>query len=119
MYNRALYTYIKVYIYAATVLMVRLWARLWPSQPPIQWVKGALFPEVKQTENEADRSLLSTRSTDVNSEWSYTSAPLICLYGVYRDNFTFVLNIDGSSIQKTEVGTIRCAQPATERSSYP
>jgi hypothetical protein len=30
-----------------------------PTQPPIQWVLGALFPELKQPEQEADRSTFS------------------------------------------------------------
>jgi hypothetical protein len=33
---------------------------LWPTQPPIQWVSGALYPEVKQSVREADHSHLSS-----------------------------------------------------------
>jgi hypothetical protein len=28
-------------------------------------------------------------SAEVKNEWSYTSAPLVCLYGLDRDKFTF------------------------------
>jgi hypothetical protein len=45
---------------------------LGPTQPPIQWVPGALSLGVKRPEREADHS--STSSTDV-SVWSHTSAP--------------------------------------------
>ena len=43
------------------------------------------FPGVKLPECDVDRSTLS--SVEIK-EWSYTSAPLICLHGVERDNFT-------------------------------
>jgi hypothetical protein len=46
--------------------------RLWePTQPPIQWVPGALFLEVNRPGREADHSLLS--SAEVKNAWSYTS----------------------------------------------
>jgi hypothetical protein len=63
---------------------------LGPTQPPIQWIPGALFLGVKWLGHEADHSPLS--SAKVTKEWSYTS---IHLYGVMviitsaRDNCTF------------------------------
>jgi hypothetical protein len=99
----------------------------WPGCGPLSGLRGLLvngyrkvfFPGVKQTEREGGRSPPS--STDVNSKWSYASVPLICLHGVCRDAFTFVLNTDGSSIQKkTGVGYNQvCAAHTAERSYYP
>jgi hypothetical protein len=42
-----------------------------PTQPPIQWVPGALSLEVKRPGCEADHSAPS--NAEVNNEWSYTS----------------------------------------------
>jgi hypothetical protein len=42
-----------------------------PTQPPIQWVPGALSPGVKRPGREADRSPPST--AEVKKKWSYTS----------------------------------------------
>jgi hypothetical protein len=54
---------------------------LWgPTQPPIQWVLGALSVGVKWSEREADHSLPS--SADVKNAWSYTSTPAIYFHGV-------------------------------------
>jgi hypothetical protein len=44
---------------------------LGPTQPPIQWVAGALSLEVKRPGHEVDHSFLS--STEVKNVWSYTS----------------------------------------------
>jgi hypothetical protein len=44
-----------------------------PIQPPIQWVLGALSPEVKWQEREADHSPLT--SAEVKKTWIYTSIP--------------------------------------------
>jgi len=44
-----------------------------PIQPPIRWVPGDLFLEVKQLEREANPSLSS--STEVKNAWSCTSTP--------------------------------------------
>jgi hypothetical protein len=30
-------------------------------------------------------------SAEVKNEWSYTSIPLICFYGLYRDNYNFLI----------------------------
>jgi len=48
---------------------------LGPSQPLIQRVPGGSYPEGK-----ADHSPPS--NAEVNSAWSYTSTPPICLHGV-------------------------------------
>jgi hypothetical protein len=53
---------------------------LGPTQPPIQWVLGALSLGVKQPGSEADHSPPS--SAKVKNVWSYTPTPLICLHGV-------------------------------------
>jgi len=42
-----------------------------PTQPPIQWVPGALSLRVKQSGHEADHS--SPSSAEVNKAWRYTS----------------------------------------------
>jgi hypothetical protein len=46
---------------------------LGPTQPPIQWVPGALFLGVKRPGRETDHSLPS--GAEVKNEWSYTSTP--------------------------------------------
>jgi hypothetical protein len=46
---------------------------LGPTQPPIQWVPGALTLAVKRVGCEADHSLPS--SAEVKYEWSYKSTP--------------------------------------------
>jgi hypothetical protein len=46
---------------------------LGPTQPPIQWVPGALSPGVKRPECEADH--LPSTSADVKKTWVYTSTP--------------------------------------------
>jgi len=53
---------------------------LGPTQPPIQWVPGALSLGVKQLGHEADHSPPS--SAEVKNMWSYTSVPPICLLGM-------------------------------------
>jgi hypothetical protein len=49
------------------------------TQPPIQWVPGALSLGIKLPGSEADHSHLVPRS---KNEWSYTSTPPIRLHGV-------------------------------------
>jgi hypothetical protein len=46
---------------------------LGPTQPPIQWVPGALSPGVKRLEREADHS--PPASAEVKKIWIYTSTP--------------------------------------------
>jgi hypothetical protein len=46
---------------------------LGPTQPPIQWVPGTLYPGVKQPGREADHS--TPVSVEVKKMWSYTSTP--------------------------------------------
>jgi hypothetical protein len=53
---------------------------LGPTQPPIQWVQGALSLGVKRPGREADHSPPS--SAGVNNTWSYTSTPPIHPRGV-------------------------------------
>jgi hypothetical protein len=54
---------------------------LGPTQPPIQWVRGALSLGVKRPEGEADHSPPS--SAEVKNAWCYTSTPQ-CLHGVVK-----------------------------------
>jgi hypothetical protein len=61
-----------------------------PTQPPIQWVPGALSLGVKRPVREADHS--SASSAEVKTAWSYTSTPQYafmawCLVK-HRDKFT-------------------------------
>jgi hypothetical protein len=51
-----------------------------PTQPPIQWVPGALSLGVNLPGREADLSLPST--AEVKNAWSYTSIPAIHLHNV-------------------------------------
>jgi hypothetical protein len=67
------------------------------TQPPIQWVPGALSLGVKRLEREADRSPPS--SAEVKNAWSYTSTTQYvfkawCLVK-HRDNFTFIIKMFG------------------------
>jgi hypothetical protein len=45
---------------------------LGPTQPPIQWVPGALSPGIKRQGREADHS--PTASVEVKKMWTYTSS---------------------------------------------
>jgi hypothetical protein len=51
------------------------------TQPPIQWVPGALSLEVKRPGREADHSPLSSAKVNERS-YSYTSTPPIHLHGM-------------------------------------
>jgi hypothetical protein len=51
-----------------------------PTQPPIQWVPGALTLGVKRPGCEADNSPPS--SAEFKNAWSYTSSPPVRLHGV-------------------------------------
>jgi hypothetical protein len=67
---------------------------LGPTQPPIQWVPGALSLGVKRPGREAGH--IPPSSAEVKNAWSYTSNSPIRLHGVvlklkHRDNFTFNL----------------------------
>jgi hypothetical protein len=53
---------------------------LWPTQPPIQWVSGAISLGIKRPGREADH--LPPSSAEVNNTWSYTSTNPIRLHGV-------------------------------------
>jgi hypothetical protein len=56
------------------------------TQPPTQWVPGALFPDVKQQEREADHS--SPTSVEVKQMWIYKSTPPIHLHGVVLNSLS-------------------------------
>jgi hypothetical protein len=71
---------------------------LGPTQPPIQWVPGALSLGVKWPGHEADHSPPS--SAEVKNAWSCTSTPPICLHGMVLSKaqgqlylFTFLTSI--------------------------
>jgi hypothetical protein len=53
---------------------------LGPTQPPIQWVQGALSLGAKRPGRKADHSPPS--GAKVKNAWSYTSTPTIRLHGV-------------------------------------
>jgi hypothetical protein len=83
------------------------------SQPPIQWVPGALSLGVKRPGREADNSPPS--SVEVKNAWSYTSTPQYVFMAWCsvkpRDNFTFTL--------EREIGSwLFLRLEAKERSSY-
>jgi hypothetical protein len=50
-----------------------------PTQPPIQWVPGALSPEVNWSGREANHSPPAT--ADVKQMWLYTSTPPYAFMG--------------------------------------
>jgi hypothetical protein len=50
------------------------------TQPPIQWVPGALSLRVKRPGRESDHSPLS--SAEIKNAWRNTSTPPILLHGV-------------------------------------
>jgi hypothetical protein len=64
---------------------------LGPTQPPIQWVPGALFLGLKSSRREADHSPPS--SAEVKNAWSYISTPqyvfIVWFLVKQRDIFTF------------------------------
>jgi hypothetical protein len=68
------------FIHTRSVSVIILFAALGPTQPPIQWVLGALSLGVKQPGCEADNSPPS--SAEGKNTWSYTSTLLIRLHGV-------------------------------------
>jgi hypothetical protein len=51
-----------------------------PTQPPVQWVPGALSLGAKRPGREAYHLPLS--SAEVKNAWIYPSIPPICLHGV-------------------------------------
>jgi hypothetical protein len=58
------------------------------TQPPIQWVPGALSPGVKRPGREIDQS--PPTSAEVNKMWLCTSTPPYA-FMKHRDKFTFTL----------------------------
>jgi hypothetical protein len=59
-----------------------------PPHPPTEWVLGALFPEVKWREREAD--LLPSLNPEIKNEWSYTDTPPICLMACTGTAFLYL-----------------------------
>jgi hypothetical protein len=59
--------------------------RLWgATQPPIEWVQGALSPRIKRPGREAEHS--PPTSAEVKKIWIYTSTPLYAFVGqLYLD----------------------------------
>jgi len=53
---------------------------LFTTQPPIQWVPGALSLGVKRPGRDADQS--SPSSAEVKNTWSYTCTPPIRLHAM-------------------------------------
>jgi hypothetical protein len=51
----------------------RIFFSLVPTQPPIQWVPGAISPRVKRSGREADHS--PPTSAEVKNTWIYKSTP--------------------------------------------
>ena len=72
--------------------------------PPIQWVLGILYSGIKQLECKADHS--PSPSVRFKNQYSCTSTSPICLYDMYRDNFTFFTLIHLSFF---EVNTRGCS----------
>jgi hypothetical protein len=67
-----------------------------PTQPPIQWVMGALSLRVQGQGCEADHS--HPTSAEVKKMWTYTSTPHMPSWRSaslvkHRDNFTFTLTV--------------------------
>ena len=58
---------------------------LGPTHLPTQWVPGAISPGVKRPGRDVNH--LPPSTAEVKNEWSYTSAPPICLHGVDEHNF--------------------------------
>jgi hypothetical protein len=74
---------------------------LGPTQPPIQWIPGALSLGIKRPGREADHSPPS--SAEVKNAWSYTSTPrnvfmAWCLVK-HRGKFTFTYLLQVGSLQ--------------------
>jgi hypothetical protein len=63
---------------------------LGPTQPPIQWVPGSCL-KVKRPGRGANRSAPPPPATsEVKTDWSYTSTPPVWLRSVYREHFAFL-----------------------------
>jgi hypothetical protein len=75
------------------------------TQPPLQWVAGALSLEVNWPGREADHSPPS--SAEVKNAWSYTSTPQYafmawCLVK-HRDNFTFTFYTYENDVRNLQI----------------
>jgi hypothetical protein len=64
---------------------------LGPSQPPIQWVPGAIYPGLKQVV----KLITLSSSAEVKNVWGYTSTPpyiMVWCLVKHRDSFTFTFS---------------------------
>jgi hypothetical protein len=81
-----------------------------PTQPPTQWVAGALSLGVKWPGREADHSPPS--SAEIKNAWSYTSTPQYVFMAWYlvkhRDNFTFYIHTYVHTYIHTYIHTYVC-----------
>jgi hypothetical protein len=100
---------------------------LGPTQPPIQWVPGALSLRVKRLGCEADHSLPS--STEVKNVCNYASTPQYIIMAwclvKHRDNFTFYLYLQTYltyevkfSFHKVKVKSFLCLTTYHTRKTY-
>jgi hypothetical protein len=82
---------------------------LGPTQPPIQWVPGALFLGVKRLGREADHSSPSSVEVKECVEL-YRHSPNTPSWGgaqlKHRDNFTFIYMEDKRDVTEAPVSTV-------------
>jgi hypothetical protein len=67
------------------------WTSSGATQPPIQRVLAAVFPEVKQVGHEATHC--PAFSAKIRNEEGISLILSMCVHDVHTDNFTFVLFI--------------------------
>jgi hypothetical protein len=104
---------------------------LGPTQPPIQWVPGALSLGVKRSGREADRSLPSSAEVKECVEL-YLHSPntpswRARLKNIYRDNFTFYLymadklrtNYNGKDLNKIPAERVTDGQSCNNDCHWP
>jgi hypothetical protein len=65
--------------------------RLWGRRNLVFSVYEHAFPGLKRRGRDIEH--LPPSIAEVNNEWSHTSALLVCLHVVYRENFTFTIKI--------------------------
>jgi hypothetical protein len=76
------------------------------TEPPIQWIPGALFLGIKRPWREADHSPPS--SAEVKNAWSYTYTPPTRLHGVVLSQSTGTTSSSSSS-SKQGLGKTACS----------
>jgi hypothetical protein len=76
---------------------------LGPTQPPIQWVPGALSPGVKRPGREADHSPPS--SAEVKNAWSYTSNPqhVFMAWCLVKHRTTYRIYVHDVVLRQTDI----------------